>query len=359
MSSPDKKYGVIAFWVFAGLVLITAALMLKPFFPAILWAIVITVLTKPINDRLVSRNWNPNMAALVTTLGTIAVIGIPLSIVGAILFVQVNGFVHEVQNSAPNGQNVFDLNYIASELDKVLGPTIRQFSSSFSFTTWIGQNKEELTRSLTGPLRNAAIGIGTTIFMMVVAFLTQFFLLRDAHRLKEPVVAISPLDKERTLDIIDRLGRTINAVFVSVFLVGIAQGILAGVAYYVAGVPNALMWTIATIVLCMIPLLGAPIVYIPLSLILVSQGKTGAGIGLLIFCLVVVSNIDNLLKPWIIGARILLHPMAVFFALLGGIFFFGPVGLMAGPMILTLLLTLSEIAIELRSQSRNEPVEQK
>lgn len=358
MSNSDRNYSLIVFWVFAGLIVITASLMLKPFLPAILWAIVITVLTKPLNDRLIKRNWNPNMAALATTLGTIAVIGIPVCIVGAILFIQVNGFVHEVQNSAPSGQNVFDLNYIAAELDKALGPTVRQFSASFSFTNWIGQNKEELTRSLTGPLRNAAVGIGTTAFMMVVAFLTQFFLLRDGQRLKGPAVAISPLDKDRTLDIIDRLGRTINAVFISVFLVGIVQGILAGVAYYFAGVPNALMWTIATIVLCMIPLLGAPIVYIPLSLILILQGKTGAGIGLLAFCLLVVSNIDNLLKPWIIGARILLHPMAVFFALIGGIFFFGPVGLMAGPMVLTLLLTLSEIAIELRSKTRNEPVEQ-
>lgn len=348
MQEFDRKYQHIAFWLFVAAVALTSALMLRPFLPAILWAVVLAVLTRPIYARMIRRGMSPNLAAALTTLGTIALIGIPVTLIGGILFVQINGFVREMQGAAPAGQSVFDLAYLAGELDKALGPTIAKFSSSFTFAHWIEENRQEFARGLTGPLGKFAISTGVTAFTMVVAFLTMFFLLRDGHQVKEPAISLIPLPRERTLDILDKLGRTIHAVFVSVFLVGIVQGFLAGIGYFFAGVPSPLIWTVATTVLCMIPLLGAPIVYIPLSLILIAQGNLVAGFGLLAYCLILVSNIDNLLKPWIIGARVDLHPMAVFFALLGGLFFFGPVGLMAGPMMLTLLLAVNDILQERR-----------
>jgi predicted PurR-regulated permease PerM len=106
-----------------------------------------------------------------------------------------------------------------------------------------------------------------------------------------------------------------------------------------------------TIVLCVVPLLGAPIIYIPLGLTLIMQGHYAAGVIMLLFCFGVVSQIDNLLRPWLIGAQTSLHPMSIFFSLLGGVLLFGPIGIMAGPIILTLALAMVEVLREINNSS--------
>ncbi len=347
MKDFDRPYQLIVFWVLVASILIVAALMLEPFLPALVWAVVLSVLMHPLYQKFGGDN-KPNLAATATTLSALAIIGVPLLLIGGALFVQVNGFVREVQGGAPPGQSVFDLTYIGSELDKALGPTIHSISPSFTFSHWIEQNRNTLGSTLSAPAGKLVVSSTKGVLTLVVAFLTMFFMLRDGNRLKEPTLALIPLPHETTENILLKLGKTIQAVFKSVVLVGIAQGTLAGLAYWVAGVPNSLMWGVATVVLCMIPLLGAPLIYLPMSFLLVIQGHLWQGIGLAAFCLIIVSNIDNILKPWIIGSEIDLHPMAVFFALLGGLLFFGPVGLMAGPMVLTLVLAVHDILRERR-----------
>lgn len=347
MKDFDRRYQLIVFWVLVAIIMVVAALMLEPFVPALVWAVVLSVLMHPIYQKFGGEK-KPNVAATGTTLAALAIIGIPMLVIGGALFIQVNGFVHEVQVGAPPGQSVFDLNYIGTELDRALGPTIHQLSPSFTFSNWIEQNRNTLAGTVSAPVGKVLVSSTKGVFTFIVAFLTMFFMLRDGKRLKEPTLALIPLPHETTEDILLKLGKTIQAVFKSVVLVGIAQGTLAGLAYWVAGVPNSLMWGVATIVLCMVPLLGAPIIYLPMSLLLVLQGHSWQGIGLAAFCLIIVSNIDNILKPWIIGSEVDLHPMAVFFALLGGLLLFGPVGLMAGPLVLTLVLAVHDVLRERR-----------
>ncbi len=354
MKDFDRRYQLIVFWVLVAIIMIVAALMLEPFVPAIVWAVVLAVLMHPLFLKFGGEK-NPNMAATATTLAALGIIGIPLLLIGGVLFVQVNGFVHEFQGGAPPGQSVFDLNYLGAELDRSLGPTIHNLSPNFTFSGWIEQNRDTIAGSVSAPLGKVLISSTKGILTFVVAFLTMFFMLKDGKSLKEPTLALIPLPHETTENILLKLGKTIQAVFKSVVLVGIAQGTLAGLAYWVAGVPNSLMWGVATVVLCMVPLLGAPIIYLPMSFLLVIQGHSWQGIGLAAFCLIIVSNIDNILKPWIIGSEIDLHPMAVFFALLGGLLFFGPVGLMAGPLVLTLVLAVHDVLRE-RRKLASEPI---
>jgi predicted PurR-regulated permease PerM len=347
MKDFDRRYQLIVFWVLVAIIMFVAAMMLAPFVPALVWAVVLSVLMHPLYQRF-GGDKKPNVAAAGTTLAALAIIGIPLVLIGGVLFVQVNGFVREVQGNVPAGQSVFNLTYLGTELDNRLGSTIQQFSSSFTFSQWIEQNRNTLGSSLAEPVGKLLVSSTKGVLTFVVAFLTMFFMLKDGKSLKEPTLALIPLPHETTEDILLKLGKTIQAVFKSVVLVGIAQGTLAGFAYWIAGVPNSLMWGVATVVLCMVPLLGAPIIYLPMSLLLVIQGHSWQGIGLAAFCLIIVSNIDNILKPWIIGSEIDLHPIAVFFALLGGLLLFGPVGLMAGPLVLTLALAVHDILRERR-----------
>jgi predicted PurR-regulated permease PerM len=98
--------------------------------------------------------------------------------------------------------------------------------------------------------------------------------------------------------------------------------------------------------LCIVPLLGSPVIYVPVAIGLFLQGNTTGALGILAFGFLIVSNIDNALRPFLIGGRTNLHPMLIFFSILGGVLLFGPVGVMAGPMLITILLTLFEVLRE-------------
>lgn len=350
----QQKYRTVGFAVFLGALLVLALVMLQPFYPALLWASVLSVLMTPIHRRM--RNGkSPNVAATLTTLLALAIIGIPILLVGGAMFFQVNEFVQVVKQSAPSGQSGFSVDNLVRELDATLRPIIQNVSPDFDLIAWFNEHKQSLLQSVTAPAGKAAFSIGYAIFTLVVSFLTMFFMLRDAEKLREPALTLLPLPRDVGERMLSRLSDTIRAVFVGIVLVAVVQGTVAGVAYWAVGIPQSLLWGVATIVLCTIPLLGAPILYVPLSLMLLSQGKYTEGIALVAVGFLVVSNIDNVLRPFIIGAKVDLHPMAVFFSLLGGVFLFGPVGIMAGPMILSVLLVLVETVRERMEAASGEP----
>jgi predicted PurR-regulated permease PerM len=138
-------------------------------------------------------------------------------------------------------------------------------------------------------------------------------------------------------------------------LVAIIQGTIMGITYALAGAPNALLLGVLSVILCIIPLLGAPVLYIPSGLIMLANGNTAGAFAVLGVGFLVVSQIDNLLKPFFIGGRANLHPMATFFSILGGVLLFGAVGVMAGPMLLTILIALQHIVRERVRLESGEP----
>ena len=327
-----------------------------PFFNAILLATVISILTYGSYERSKAKwlvrlkRWLPSaasessassMGALTVTAGTLVAIAIPLVLVGLLLAAQVNTFLQDFRAGAPEGQSVYSVDTIVGSLNGSVAPIVERLSGTkFDLQTWFDENRESLTRTIGQRAGGVAFIFGHGSLMLVIAFLTSFFMLRDGHRLREPILALLPLPSEDLLALAQRVANTVKAVFVGVLMVGVVQGSLAGVAYALAGIPSALMWGVATIVLCMIPLLGAPMVFVPLSLLLMSQGKMLQGGLLLAFGFGIVSQIDNLLKPLVIGARTQLHTMPVFFSLLGGVLVMGPIGLFAGPMALATVLSL-------------------
>jgi predicted PurR-regulated permease PerM len=341
------RYTVIAFWVLASAALIAAGLMVAPFFPAIMWAAVFSVLTWKTFQRVRAR-LNDNLAAAIVVIGTLVVIVVPILLVGLLLFVQVNEFLSAIRASQPTDATGTATDHLLRQLDTALRSLLSPLGIRVNFLQWFDQNKQEIVKTLTAQLGKATYTIGYTVFTFVIALLTMFFMLRDGSRLLEPTLHLLPLPREKSRQVLAKMGATIQAVFVGVVLVALVQGSVAGITYWAVGVPHPLIWFVATTILAAIPLLGAPVIYIPLAIMLIGQGKVVQGVVLLAVGFGIVSQIDNVLRPFVIGARTALHPMAVFFSLLGGILMFGPVGVMAGPVLLTLVLGIAEIVRERR-----------
>lgn len=351
MEKHTVSYRGAALFLIVLVVLAVCYLIVQPFIPAILWAVVLSVLMAPFYKRI-NQGLSETMSAFMTTMLSLAFIGIPMILVATALYIQGASMLRK---AADEGKKPYTVASMAEEVDKMLLPISEKVGmQDYTIRGWVEDNAQEISDSLKTPIKNAAIGISRSILTAVIAFLTMFFMLRDGHRLRKPVKELLPIKEEKTDEIINRLGQTIRAVFMGVVLVAVLQGTLAGIAYAFCGIPNALMWGAITIVLCVIPLLGSPVVYFPLSLSLIVQGKYVAGFILLAFCLGIVSNIDNILRPFLIGAKTNLHPMAIFFSLLGGVLLFGPVGIMVGPMFLTVGLAISEVLREMNAPAEAE-----
>ncbi|GAG19280.1 unnamed protein product, partial [marine sediment metagenome] len=121
------------------------------------------------------------------------------------------------------------------------------------------------------------------------------------------------------------------------------QGIIAGIGYFIFGVPNALLLTILTIFVGIIPLIGPWLVWVPIDIYLFASGHSGAGFGLLIYGLVVISWLDTIIRPLIVSRKSQINPAIVIIGMIGGLFVFGILGLLAGPLILAYVLLVIEL----------------
>lgn len=341
-----SKYGRIAFLIGAGVLVALSAAVVSPFLPAILWAIVLAILMAPLYAKWVkSFQWAkgsaPTLASLSITLLTFFLICLPFILVGGLVATQLTAAVKQLESMS--------VSQIVDQLDKSVGPILQKVGvENFHLQETLDKNREEITRSIRGPVTKIATQAGFTLFTIVIALLSLFFFLRDGASLSEPARSVLGLPKSAWDRLLKRLHDTVHAVFVGTVLVAIVQGSIIGFTYAFLNVPNAALLGVVSIVLCIVPLLGAPVIYIPVGLVFLAQGKVKEAAIILGVGFLIVSQIDNVLKPWLIGSRANQHPMATFFFVLGGIALLGPIGLMIGPMILTTGLFFFEVFQEFR-----------
>ena len=183
-----------------------------------------------------------------------------------------------------------------------------------------------------------------TIFGLVVLIIAIYFFLLDGPTMTRTLMRLSPLDDAYEERLLIEFDRTSRAVVLATISSALAQGVMAALGYYFAGMNSVILLFIATTFMALIPFLGAMSVWLPCVLWLgfVDQ-RWGAAIGLAIWGALVVSTIDNVIKVFILHGRSQLHPLLALLSVLGGVQVFGPIGLLVGPMIVVFLQTLLEI----------------
>lgn len=350
----------IIFWVIAFASVVGAVILITPFLPAILWATVFSILVYPWYLKLRKKNCPANIAALTVTLAPLLLIITPLAVFGTFGGIQLYEYVTNwVATTQANGESKDFLVTAATQLNTMIEPVLTQMGvKNFDLVQILQENKEQLAKNISGPLTKGLSAFVITIVTLVISVLTTFFMVRDSHHLLAPVSDIIPLPKDQTKDILNRMSRTVRSVFFAVFIVAILQGFLCGMAFLVAGVEAWLVLMLAATIAAMIPLLGAPTIYVPVGILLFLNNKPVQGIAVIVFGFLVISQLDNFLRPYFIGKETKIHSMAIFFSLLGGVLVMGPVGLMAGPMLLTLILAITDVLRakeQIEGQDENEP----
>lgn len=154
---------------------------------------------------------------------------------------------------------------------------------------------------------------------------------------------ISPLADTYDEQIIDKIERAVNSVVRGSLFTSLIKGILATLGFYIFGVDHALLWGMLTAIVSLLPGIGAGLTIIPAMLYLLVIDKIGAAIGLGVWGAVVVGLVDNILMPIVVGRGFTVHPLFVMLSVIGGMMFFGPVGLFLGPLVIALFSALIEI----------------
>ena len=316
-------------------------MVLYPFASALLFAAVLAGAFHPWMERAARLlGGRRELAAALLTLAVAVLLVLPTTLLTVSLGRQVVEAVAFVGDTLQKGG-------VPALLDH-LPPAMKGAARSVLDHMPRGEEKiQELADGQTGRAAAAVGGVlkamSGVLFQTLAMLVAFFFLLVDGPRLVDWVGRVAPFGEERTRELLSDFRSVSVAVLASSVATAGAQAAAALVGFLLAGVPQPVFFAALTFVVAFIPAVGATSVTLGLSALLLVTGRTPDALLLLVWGLLVVSTVDNLLKPILMRGRIEIHGAVIFFALLGGLAMFGPVGLVADPLILSFFLAMVRI----------------
>jgi len=200
-------------------------------------------------------------------------------------------------------------------------------------------------------IKKTSQGTIQIVVLLFVTLFTMFYFFRDGKDLLRRLRALIPLDGEHKNAIAARFSSVARATVRGTLLIALVQGTLSGLTLWIFGVGSPVLWGVVATLAAMIPMVGSWLVLYPAAFVQIATGHLGQGIGILLVTVIVIVNVDNLMRPRLVGQETGMHDLMVFFSTLGGIAMFGPMGFIVGPMVAALFLSLLDIySAEFRDQ---------
>lgn len=311
-------------------------LMLRPFIGVLEWAVVLVIVFYPVHKRLAGKIKRPGLSALLSCLLVVFVVVLPLTILTTAL-------VEELAKVVPNLPSQLSelFNSQTSPIGRLFGWIETRFGidtirSQAFIVDQLKQSSERLLGISFNLMGNIVGGIVKAFFVVF----TMYYLFRDGERIVAKLPAALPLSHEQSEAIIVRTQEVVSASVYGVVTIAALQGLLGGIAFWILGIPSPLLWAVLLAFVCMIPIAGSFLVWLPLSIYLMANGHWSKAVVLIVWGALVVSTIDNFLRPKLIRNQTKLHELFVFFSVLGGISVFGLLGIVLGPVVLAITLGL-------------------
>ncbi len=323
-------------------ILVLAYLVFRPFLLDFAVAIAMAVLLAPAQHRLsVALGQRRGLAATVIVFVTTLVIFVPVLFSLVVLTRQALAFLAwALPYLDPDQVKRFWTETLPARFPAMEGWILRtQGPLSPLFSTVLTQ----IVSAANAVLQGLVGGVTRMLFDLAVFLVTLFFLLKDGPRLKAELRPISPFTEAQEHQIFDHLDKTVKASLQAMIMVPVLQGLVAGLGFLLFGVPSPIVWGTGVILAAMVPVLGSPLGWVPAVVYLFLIGEIWASVGLFVYSLVLVSGIDNVVKPMILQGGAQIHPLLGFLSILGGVLAFGFHGFLVGPAILSLVLSAIRI----------------
>ncbi|MBI4119076.1 MAG: AI-2E family transporter [Parcubacteria group bacterium] len=330
----DKNVQIYFFVAVFLAVLALNVAMFLPFIGAVVLALTLTVAFRPVYNWILKRlGGRAGLSSLATVLLTVLIIIIPIAFLSTLVFKEAS-VVYSIFRDGSGEAYVGDLNRIINTQLQNISPGL-----SFDFMAVF----EKILNFFVRNLGSVFSGVSGAVFSLFLALMALYYLLKDGDRLKKVIMSLSPLADEYDDQVFNKLSLTVSSVIKGSLLVAVIQGVLTGAGFFIFGIPNPAIWGTIGIIAALIPMLGTALVIIPGLIYLFSIGSSGAALGLLLWGAVIVGSVDNLLRPKLFERGINIHPFFILISVLGGLEFFGAVGFLLGPLLLSLLFSLLDI----------------
>ncbi len=352
MPAASAFYPRVVALAVAGLLGVALWRIFTPFATPMAWAAVLAFLLFPLNLRLRRRlRGRAGLAAgVLTVLAPVGVL-LPLSALSIAFVTQISTLLRRVEATAPR---VAPLSAVDLRQFPVAARIYDWFAAHEGFSGeevrgWMVVGAHEAVQRAAGLGGSFFLGAVSSIFGVALMLVLLFFFLRDGDAMIVRVRAWIPLDPGHEKRLLERLGGVTRAIVYGTTMTAIVQGILLGIGFVIADLASPVVFGVLGALLAMLPLGGTALVWVPATLWLFVDGRWGYGIFMSIWGLM-LSSIDNVLKPMLISGRAPVSALVVFIGVLGGISAFGPIGINAGPRIISLTLSLVLLAAEARAR---------
>jgi predicted PurR-regulated permease PerM len=336
----------IFFFALLLVILYLSFLILSPFLKAFTWAAILAIIVYPAYAWLLKLlRDRATLAALIVTILITLLIVLPAFRIAGFLSQEAVDLARTVRALAnSDGIELWKGKPWVQDLLKLWDAISFELASfEIDLRKVVVQGAQLASGFLVSQVKEIAQDIFIFAVNFIIALFSFFFLLRDGRYFCDRIRRLLPMDPEHQTHLFENMVDSLFAVIHGCLIVAIVQGLLAGLAYWVLGVPFAILLAAATAFTAILPIGGSTLISIPASLYLFLQGAYVKGVILLAWSLGIVGTIDNLLKPLLIGNRLRLPVLFLFFSILGGLSLFGALGLILGPVLFALLAALLEL----------------
>lgn len=341
------KQSHVFFYLLLGLMLFLTWQVFRPFVIFMVAGVFVAVLSLPL-DKLWERfagvqraakergaMRRNRVAAMLTILTLFLLLTVPLVLLGFALFDDAQTIQRAIQDGA-----------VDRALDQML-QTVQPGMNETERNTTVAQLTRDLEAQASGFLQGLVaqapsflgdVFVGVTVILFVV-----YYILTDGERLVDYLKRTAPLPPRQMEHLLREAHGGLRAVFVGQILTSAIQGALGGIGFLIVGLPGAVLWALVMAVLSLLPVVGAFLVWVPAVIFLVLEGHTWQPIFLAAWGIIVVSQVDNFVRPRLIGDRADIHPIWVLLGILGGVAAFGFVGLFLGPLLVGVTISLLNV----------------
>jgi predicted PurR-regulated permease PerM len=319
--------------------------ILRPFLMPLVAAVALAILFYPLHIRIAHRLRRPGLAAGLSVILVIALILVPAFLLGTAVAREIRQ-LYEVaasKSAAGGGWTEWTANFLHRV---ILWAGIESPETEEQIRTALLERIQAFGGVLLAFTRDLLANLVSLIVDAVVTLFSLFFLFRDGSRLKHALARVTPLPPGAFHRLFADIGRSVLANVYGIGSVALAQGSLTALIFTLLGLKSPILWGTVAGLFSMIPVLGPPIVWVPASIFLVVSGHWGKALILVGFGAGVIGLADNFIRPYVISGRVNLHPLLVFFALLGGAQAFGFLGLFIGPAALSVAVAIVELLRE-------------
>jgi predicted PurR-regulated permease PerM len=354
LKTPELEFKSLLFLVLAATALF--ALILWPFFGAVCWAVFITLVFWPLHQRFLrGSHGRRNMAALATLTVILLIVILPMALLGASVAQEASMVVEQLRSGKIQISDYF-LRFV-NALPEWARSILHRFGMA---DLQLLQQKIMATIGTSGQaLTSRVVGIGAVTLDFVVAFFVMlyimFFLFRDGEQLTRSIARAIPLHPQHTRRLFTQFATVVRATVKGNVVVALVQGALGALAFWVLGLPGAVLWGAVMALLSLLPAVGAALVWGPVAAYYLFSGDLVRGIGLIVWGTIVIGLVDNVLRPIMVGKDTRMPDYLVLVATLGGIVVFGLNGFVIGPVIAAVFLVSWDMLASARQQASITP----